>query len=217
MRVSGMYVTAVSAMLLCACGNKTDANDANFSAVVSQQLAKSPDVCAPAMEWPVDITDFDQRVAASTHQGKAVQMAALEQAGLTQSTDALVDQPSMSAKPLKAHVRRYSLTDAAKPFTREQEIRSMNNQGSMVRVKASALCFAKVTLDKVQKWDQPMKLGSYEETSVFYTYRLNDIAEWSKRPDIQAAYPPIKKVLDGSGTLAVPMRMKLTNQGWEAL
>ncbi len=39
---------------------------------------------------------------------------------------------------------------------------------------------------------------------------------WGKKPEVQAAFPVVKSVLDGAGSKESKHAVKLTSQGWEA-
>lgn len=45
MRNSGLIIVAVGVAALSGCGSKMDANEANFSAAIANELAKSPRSC----------------------------------------------------------------------------------------------------------------------------------------------------------------------------
>ena len=76
------------------------------------------------------------------------------------------------------------------------------------------LCWGKRVLDKVVKWDAPMKLGDWQETHVTYTFKIENLAEWAKNPEVQEAFPSIKKTIEGDKELG--LNVHLTSEGWEA-
>ncbi|WP_083953716.1 hypothetical protein [Thauera butanivorans] len=78
------------------------------------------------------------------------------------------------------------------------------------------LCWGKKALDKIMKWEGPMKFGDYQEAGITYTYKVNNLADWAKKPEVQAAFPVVKSVLDGAGSKESKHAVKLTSQGWEA-
>lgn len=89
----------------------------------------------------------------------------------------MVLSPPVSGRfvPLAAiQVRRYHLTDAAKPFAQERK----KIMGDM----ATDLCWGKRVLDKVVKWDAPMSMGDYKMTNIAYTYKIANLAEWGEQP-----------------------------------
>jgi hypothetical protein len=113
----------------------------------------------------------------------------------------------------KTRIARYTLTDAAKPFAQEKEVTSFSLDGAQ---KQTDLCWGNKTLDKIVKWEGPKKLGDYQEAGITYTYKVDNLADWAKRPDVQAAFPDVRSTLDGAGSKESKHVIKLTSQGWEA-
>lgn len=203
---------------LTACGNKTDANEKNFGAALTQYFDKKGDLCLNTKRWPVDLSEMDLRLQKTMQAGSANQMAALEAAGLVKGEDTEVDiMGFMDNKPTgrKAKVKRYTLTDAAKPFAQEKDVDSIGLNGKTT-VKQTDLCWGKKALDKIVKWEGPMKFGDYQEAGVTYTYKVNNLADWAKKLEVQAAFPFVKSVLDSAGSKESKHAVKLTSQGWEA-
>ena len=211
----GIVAGAVS---LTACGNKTDANEKNFGAALTQYFDKKGDLCLNTKRWPVDLSEMDLRLQKTMQAGSTNQMAALEAAGLVKGEDTEVDiMGFMDNKPTgrKAKVKRYTLTDAAKPFAQEKNVDSIGLNGKTT-VKQTDLCWGKKALDKIVKREGPMKFGDYQEAGITYTYKVNNLADWAKKPDVQAAFPFVKSVLDSAGSKESKHAVKLTSQGWEA-
>lgn len=200
--------------LLAACGSKTDANEKNFSAALTQYLEKKGELCLGARRWPVELQQMELRMRDSIPAGPAGQMAALEGAGLVSGVDADVEGTGFNAG-LKYKVRRYTLTDAAKPFMREREVSSLGMNGRTM-VKEANLCWGQKALNQIVKWEGPMKFGDYQEVVVVYTYALKDVAEWAKKPEIQSAFPHIKSHMDDAEKKQARHPLKLTSEGWEA-
>jgi hypothetical protein len=59
-----------------------------------------------------------------------------------------------------------------------------------------------------------MKLGDYKGTSVYYTYQIADLADWAKRPDVQAANRELRETVGGIGAREFHYAVTLTNEGW---
>ena len=183
---------------LAACNSKTSANETNFGAAVGQYLAKKGDMCLDPVAWPVDVYETDLRQQKLYPDGVAGQMAALEAAGLARGEDA-------EASGMKLKVRRYTMTDAARPFLRTDA------------KQVSRLCWGRKSLDKVVRWADPAKVGDHEESSVIYTYKLSDVAGWARKPQVKEAFPILGRTVDGEHTQKEKLYLKLTPQGWEAL
>jgi outer membrane protein OmpA-like peptidoglycan-associated protein len=89
-----------------------------------------------------------------------------------------VDIMGIMGKPTgaKAKIKRYTLTDAAKPFAQEKEVASIGLNGKTTE-KQTDLCWGKKALDKIVKWEGPMKFGDYQEAGITYTYKVNNLAD----------------------------------------
>jgi len=70
-------------------------------------------------------------------------------------------------------------------------------------------------LDKIIKWEKPTAVGDTKQATVFYTYRIENLAEWAKNADIQRVFPGIVSTIDGAGKTAMNQALTLTNQGWQ--
>lgn len=211
----------VVAASLTACGSKTDANEKNFGAAMTQYFNKKGDLCLNTTRWPVDLSEMDLNLQKTMQTGTVNQMAALEAAGLVKGEDTEVDIMGLmgdKSNGPNAKIRRYTLTDAAQPFTQENEVSAFGLNGRTT-VKETDLCWGKMALDKIVKWEEVMKFGKfgvYQEAVITYTYKIDGTADWAKTPEVQAAFSFVKSTLDGAGSHNNKHIVKLTNQGWEA-
>jgi hypothetical protein len=162
-------------------------NEKNFKAALSQYFEKNGELCLGIYSWPVAIMAFELESRDTSLGNKANQMEALAAVGLVKSKD-------------DKNTRGYFLTDAAKPFLREQD-----------------LCWGKKSPNKIVKWDGPIKLGEYQEAKVTYTYQIDSLAEWAKKPEVQNAFKSMKTTLDNANKREDQHALKLTSEGWEAL
>jgi hypothetical protein len=184
---------------LAACDGKSSANDKNFGAAVTQYLEKKGDMCLDPMKWPVDVYEIDVRQQKLYPDGVAGQMAALEAVGLARGEDA--ELPG----GLKVKARRYTMTDAAKPYLH-------TNAGQEPR-----LCWGRKSLNKVVRWADPAKVNGHDESAVIYTYKLANVADWARKPVVKEAFPVLGRTVDGERTQKEKLYLKLAPQGWEAL
>lgn len=207
----------LGSITLAACGNSTDANEKNFGAALTQYFEKKGELCLGTNRWPVDVNEVDRQPQRAFPGGTADQMAALEAVGLVKGEDIELQGTNFDGRPngLKFRVRRYTLSDAAKPFARDKEVTQIG-PGNQTTTKLTDLCWGRKTLDKVVKWEGPMKLGDYQEARVTYTYRISDLADWAKKPELQAAFGSLKVLIAGAGSNQDKHGLKLTSQGWEA-
>jgi hypothetical protein len=204
--ISLVFGVTLSAAL-SACDSKTSANDKNFAITVTRYFEKKGDMCLDPVKWPVDVYEVDLRQQKLYPDGVAGQMAALEAAGLAKSEDMKLPGTFVDGKPngLKVKVRRYTMTDKAKPYLRA-------DAGQQPRI-----CWGRKSLDKVVRWTEPAKVGDHEESSVIYTYKLSNVADWAKKPQIKEAFTVLGRTVDGEHTQKEKLYVKLTPQGWEAL
>jgi hypothetical protein len=200
-----MHKTAISLAIcvslsatLSACSSKTSANEKNFGAAVTQYFDKKGEMCLDPVKWPVDVYEIDMRQQKLYPDNAAGQMAALEAAGLAKGED--IEVPGTKQK-----VRRYTMADAAKPFlhadAKQQE----------------RICWGRKSLSKVVRWADPSKVGDHEESAVIYTYKLSNVADWARKPQVKEAFPILGRNVDGERAQKEKLYVKLTPQGWEAL
>jgi hypothetical protein len=155
-------------------------------------------MCLDPIAWPVDVYDIDLRQIKLYPDGVAGQMAALEAAGLARSEDVELTNP-------KIKVRRYTMTDAAKPFLHTDAKQTQR------------LCWGRKALNKVVRWADPAKVQDHEESAVIYTYTLSSVAPWARKPQIKEAFSILGRTVDGERVQKEKLFVKLTPQGWEAL
>ena len=191
---------------LSACDSKTSANEKNFGVTITQYFDKKGNMCLDPVKWPVDVYETDLRQQKMYPDGIAGQMAALESAGLAKGEDIDLPGTFVDGKPngLKVKVRRYVMTDAAKPYVHAET-------GHLPR-----MCWGRKSLDKVVRWADPVKKDGQEDTSVLYTYKLANVAPWARKPQIKEAFPILGRTVDGERTQKEKIYVKLTPQGWEA-
>jgi hypothetical protein len=192
---------------LSACDSKTSANDKNFAATVTQYFDKKGDLCLDPIKWPVDVYETDMRQQKLFPDNVAGQMAALEAVGFARGEDTELPGTFVEGKPagLKVKVRRYTMLDAAKPYLHAAA-------GRQPRI-----CWGRKSLSKVLRWADPAKAGDHEESAVIYTYKLSNVADWARKPQVKEAFPSVGQNIDGERSQKEKLYVKLTPQGWEAL
>jgi len=197
-------------LLLVGCASKKDANEKNFSEALNSYLAKKGQICLGIPSpWPVDLNESERR----SGMGRAAEMAALEKAGLVRSNETETEYtPPLSSRPVKTKVLRYELTDSGKRFYREKDRLALAGNKQV----QGDLCYGQQALEKIVKWDEPTSVGDSKEASVFYTYKIENLAEWAKNPDVQRVFPGIVSTIDGAGKTQMNQALTLTSQGWEA-
>jgi hypothetical protein len=210
MKKSLPWLMLLGVLLLIGCASKKDTNEKNFSEAINAYLAKRGQLCLGiASTWPVDLNEGERRMTV----GRAPDMAALARIGLVRSHETETEStPLFSTRPVKAKVLRYELTEDGRKFYREKESLGLPSKKQI----QGDLCYGQQALDKIVKWEGPTATGDYKEASVFYTYKIENLAEWAKNPDVQTVFPGIVPTIDGVGRTTMNLALTLTNQGWQA-
>ena len=197
-------------LLLVGCGSKNDANEKNLSDATNAYLVKKGQLCLGlASKWPVDLQESDRG------QGivRGSQMAALEKAGLVRSHEAETEiTPLSGARPVKVKVLRYELTDDGKKFYQEKEAPGLIGQ----KESRGDICFGQQALDTVVRTEGPITVGDKKEMTLYYTYRIENLDDWAKNPDVQNTFPGIVSTINGAGKTTLNQNLILTDHGWEA-
>jgi hypothetical protein len=60
-----------------------------------------------------------------------------------------------------------------------------------------------------------MKFGDYQEANVKYLYKIDGLADWTNKPEIQAAFPIVAQIVNEAGEKEQALGVKLTSVGWE--
>lgn len=213
MRGQVLLVAAVSAVVLAGCGGKMDVSEKNFGAAIDQYLAKKGNACLSAEQWPVQMNELAQKA----NPQRLVQMEAMAVAGLVKAADVEAEEKDLFGKATGKMTteKHFALTDAAKPYLQDDTsgFRAIGGNGS----KLVQLCWGKMALDKVVKWEGPIKLGEYQEAGVSFTYKFDKVADWASKPEMQAAFPRLKQAMEGVGKTELRKGVKLTSEGWEAV
>ena len=209
MKISVPFVMVLGTLLLAGCGSKSDANVKDLSDATDAYLAKKGQLCLGiSTKWPVDLQESDQRPV----NVKASEMAALEKVGLVHSLNTEAEYTTLSGRSAKAKVLRYELTDEGKKFYREKDVVGLGPNKEAL----GDICFGQQTLDKVSKTEGPNKIGDTTGATIYYTYRIDNLADWATNPDIQKVFPGIVGTINGAGRTTVNQALVLTAQGWVA-
>ena len=215
-RLKTAWVAIIAGAILAGCGNKTDANATNFRAAIERHLKDGKHLCLGADRWPVDLAVNE--VATDTR-GRAwsrgVQMRALKDAGLVSASAIEVDEGAPIGKTTgrMRQLMRYTLTEAAKPYTREAKRARMSWETDQP-IEFLDLCWGRKELHRVVKWEGPMEFGEYKTARVIYTYKIVDVADWAMRSEMQKVFRTIESELKQEGQEDV-QAVKLTSEGWE--
>lgn len=217
MKTIGTILSILTIATMTGCGSKSDANQKNFGAALEQDFEKNGDLCLSLTKWPFDVPERNFQSEKNIPTSDTNRMAALEAFGLVNREDIMVDDKSNilwmaspNSKAPKIKVKQYTLSDKAKPFVKEKEVKFFGTK------TVRDLCWSKMSLGKVVKWEGPLKLGDYQEVSVYHTYKLTNFADWAKTPEVQAAFPLVKSTAEGVSKKELKHVLKLTSEGWES-
>lgn len=208
---------AFTAIVISGCSSETDPNERNFGAAIDAYLIKEGTLCLNTLTWPMEFSDrgqaspFDGIYSASADEKKS--LAALISQGIVTASEN--DKPILSAgEPTgrTRHITRYELTKKGKQFFHESPTSFRLKDGEM----HGKLCYGNERLDKVVKWEGPIKLGDYQEARVQYLYKIDNLADWAQSEEVQASFSKIKKWVAGVGNRPNTHDVHLTNIGWEA-
>lgn len=189
-------------------------NKTNFGDAIKASLEKDGDVCLtdPGQVWPVDVPDGDMAMSKAMGAGTPVEMAALQGVGLVDNQPAIIAVKAIFGPSMQqVAVHRYTLTEKGRHYIRNVTATDLFDAHSP---KKPALCVGVKTLNEVQKWDGPMRLGDYAEATVYYSFRVVGLPDWTSNPAVQKAFPVLQQIGNGSpvDTRAI---LKLTSNGWE--
>jgi hypothetical protein len=210
MKKSVLCATVLGTLLLVGCGSKNDANEKNLSDATNANLIKNGQLCLGIVsKWPVDVPKSESQMTI----GRAPEMAALEKIGLVRSHETETDfTPFSNTTPVKTKVLRYELTEEGKKFYREKELPGLAGEKEI----RGDICFGQQALDTVIKTEGPITVGNKKEMTLYYTYKIENLADWAKNPDVQKTFPGIVSTINGAGKTQINQNLILTDQGWEA-
>ncbi len=202
------YLASIAGLLaLTACNSTTQPCDANFAKALNQYLADHGEACTViGHQFPVDVSRSEQR----EQYGIGPKLAALEQADLVQviETTAVIHgmlDPLRGSTPPQS-VKRYELTEDGKRYF--QLIPGTPG-------RSSGFCYGQKRVDAIVKWTEPIEGGASSRAEITYTYKIDDVATWAQRPDVQRAFSDIRTTVNGASKTTEIAGLQLTSNGWE--
>jgi hypothetical protein len=188
---------------LTACSNAKRPSDSNFKAAINQYPAKHGKACTwIGRSFPVDVSESEQKFQSGT----GPQLAVLEAAGLLRSSDTIAPTPGILGPGAPRHVKRYEPTEEGKKYLQ---------QAPGIFGQSSGLCYGDKAVDSIVKWTESPAAGLYSQTKVIYTYKIENLAPWAKRSDVQQEFGDVRTTVSGISKSNEIARLLLTNQGWE--
>ena len=113
---------------------------------------------------------------------------------------------------MKTKVLRYELTVDGKKFYQEKEVSGLIGE----KESRGDICFGQQALDTVVRTEGPIAVGDKKEMTLYYTYKIENLADWAKSPDLQNVFPGIVSTINGAGKTTLNQNLILTDHGWEA-
>jgi hypothetical protein len=200
-----LLLLACGLAVAAACRTKSDPTRAAFERGLQAYLARRGDLCVGRPRWPVDVP------AGAEGTADAVQLPVLEQLGLVKSAVINV-RVDGAATPFQA--RRYRLTSAGHQLYLDRDTRLPAAPDDTRAPERADLCFAKLTLDKVTRWEI-QKEGPAPTALVSYTYHA-DAPAVARDPRFASVFPAVARVLAGDGKAELVEGFTLTSSGWTA-
>lgn len=197
---------ASSLILFSGCNSSKKPSETNLKSSIDQYLLTQSRACVSLDgRFPFDVPAANW----NDKSGEAAELAALEQAGLVQSsnTTAVVQSManSLSLSPPKPQpVKRYTVSIQGQKYF--QKVQGTFGQ-------SDGFCYGHEKVNSVVNWTKPVTQGDYSETTVTYTYKIPDLAAWAKLPEVDQVFPYIGMTLGAMGKNQT-ITLHLTNKGW---
>jgi len=172
-----------------------------FRPAVADYLQDKGHLCLGKFDWPISVSARDRQAGTKD----AVQMPVLEKYGLVVSSAA--GEPGG---------RLYALSDAGrKYYLRKKTV--THGAGDEAVVHAGDLCGAVIQLEHVVTWEAPEIVDGRPQTTVKYTYRIVQPADWILEADINRVFPMVHRVLAGAGSLQLEQAFRWSETRWASV
>lgn len=113
---------------------------------------------------------------------------------------------------IKAHdivVNSYELTEEGRKYYKPDAAKNMRGEN------IGGFCFGKATVTEVSNFTEPSDAMGQKISRVSFFYKVSEIPEWAKTPEILSADRQIKKDVDSAKNgMKVTNAFVLTNNGW---
>jgi len=186
-------------------------NRSAITIALRDYLAKQGNFCLGKFDWPIDVSERDVQMGTRD----AVQMPVLEKLGLVVSSEASVIRGTSATEEEIVLVRRYALTKAGEKFYLKREAVRTTADGEKT-VHYGDFCAAKVSLNRLIRWDEPTIVGGYQEIAATYTYKITP-AGWAHDEEIRRVFPMIDRIIRGERTLQLQQRFRFVGKSWVAV
>lgn len=206
---------AFSILALFACNDPKDANEKNFTKVINE-LIRDTAACfddravggtgmtatgKPYFHFPLSLAS-DPTTGMSYRDKNAIgHLNSFVDAGLLNASDEMVEWKNIMGQVRQVPGRVYTLTDEGKKWH--------HSDG------AGRFCYGVAEVDEITSFTEPSDAGGRTMTSVKYTYKVDDLADWTEHD----YFAPMREKVEASEDSPVPgtISLILTNNGWEPL
>ena len=202
-----LSLTLAGLLFLIACNNANKPSEVTFTKAINQYLELHGKVCTSiGRQFPIDVPASAQQ----SQYGFGPQLTALRRVGLVSETDTtavvhgMLDALRGSAPPQQ--VRRYQLTGEGQKYFRQVP-------GTFGQT--GGLCYGQKAVDSVLRWSNPTTVDGRSQSDVTYSYRIDNLAAWAERPEIQQAFPDIGAAVGGASKTNQTIGLQLTDKGWQ--
>ncbi|MBK0167378.1 hypothetical protein [Klebsiella sp. S69] len=106
-------------------------------------------------------------------------------------------------------VNSYDLTEEGKKYYKPDAAKTMKGEN------IGGFCFGKATVTEVSNFTEPSDAMGQKISRVSFTYKVSEIPDWAKSPEIMNADRQLQKdVSSESEGVKVTNVFLLTNNGW---
>jgi hypothetical protein len=177
-----------------------------FERVIAAQLEK--DRACIVVQLPLEIPDFqgkhrpDPEIEPLVHLGLVTKVAT--------NVKPQFGDIGLLEKPHDIPGLRYDLAQAA---TRYRKNDPRTSAMSMIQ-QSQQLCFADKKLVNVVRWTEPSLAFGRTMVEVTYTYKLVNVANWAKDPDIERVYYATRALAAADQPQESKIGLVLMSDGW---
>ena len=199
-----VYLMVGVALLLSSCKDSKKPTEAELEAAINRYLETHEQACTwLGRPFPIDISSNHENLT----EGIPRHLATLEKVGLVHSVETVVNHQAMLGGTTRKNVRRYEPTDAGKSYV---------SQVGAVLTQSAGFCYGTKTVDSIIDFIKPANSGPALITEVTYTYKINDLAPWAGRSDVQSEFGDVRMMVEGISKENKTVGLQLTGKGWVA-
>jgi len=202
-------LTLIVLSLLGACSNEKEATESNFKKAAQANFDVEGPPCYFITRMPAPM---DQSDKASNDK-----LLALKEAGLLEAKKAAkITVYGIFDKPREEYAPGFELTEEGKKYFKE------GVDEALIGPPLGGFCFGKREVVEITNFTEPKDLNGRHFAEVHYKYKITDLPDWAKKPEIYNAFEKdnhgqesLKKALDSE---RAPIKKSdmfiLTNKGW---